>query len=426
MDRRLSMWAVTDVSSAALANIKESSQVGSSLHVKNGGLNHLTTLDKLPDKIVLKIFTYLPHREVSRLARVCKKWRMISCDSKLWTHVSLRPDVSGLHVTSMESLLALISIRFVIFMEGFMRKIYNFINGLEVLHLVGTYEKAVEEEEEEIYEVVNIHKLKSAVPNLRVVNLFGINFVDDSHVDSLSNLQSDHMMSVEWEKTSIQELDITATELSTECLIDVLCRIPSIRYLSAGQQDCFTDLVLNEFMEKGYTKSLISLDLDRNENVSEEVLLKFLKIQAPLLRGLQLSGLPHLTESFWTTVLPWLKNIRVLVMGMPEGCCQKIHQKIHIDSLIDSIANNCGQVERIEGRWDSETLRFSDRSSKAVDAIRMKCLRLRCLCLSDGKYFEMVKSNFERADRATVVRSTTNCRVTLVYLLYNYRDLIFN
>ena len=38
----------------------------------------------------------------------------------------------------------------VIFMEGFMRKIYNYINGLEVLHLVGTYEK-IEQEEEEIY-----------------------------------------------------------------------------------------------------------------------------------------------------------------------------------------------------------------------------------------------------------------------------------
>lgn len=25
----------------------------------------------------------------------------------------------------------------VIFMEGFMRKIYNFINGLEILHLIG-------------------------------------------------------------------------------------------------------------------------------------------------------------------------------------------------------------------------------------------------------------------------------------------------
>lgn len=27
----------------------------------------------------------------------------------------------------------------VIFMEGFMRKIYNFINGLEILHLIGEY-----------------------------------------------------------------------------------------------------------------------------------------------------------------------------------------------------------------------------------------------------------------------------------------------
>ena len=75
----------------------------------------------------------------------------------------------------------------VIFMEGFMRKIYSFINGLEVLHLVGTYEKVVEEEGEEVYEVVNIHKLKSAVPNLRVINLYGISFVDDSHVESLSS-----------------------------------------------------------------------------------------------------------------------------------------------------------------------------------------------------------------------------------------------
>lgn len=109
------MWAVTqDVSSAALANIKESNQQGGSFHGKNGAhqTHHHTTIDKLPDKILLKIFIYLPHREISRLARVCKKWRMISCDSRLWTHVSLRPEVSGLHVTSMESLLALISIRF--------------------------------------------------------------------------------------------------------------------------------------------------------------------------------------------------------------------------------------------------------------------------------------------------------------------------
>lgn len=67
-----------------------------------------------------------------------------------------------------------------------MRKIYNFINGLEILHLIGTYEK-VEEEEEEVYEVINVHKLKSATPNLKVINLYGINFIDDSHIDAFSS-----------------------------------------------------------------------------------------------------------------------------------------------------------------------------------------------------------------------------------------------
>lgn len=120
------------------------------------------------------------------------------------------------------------------------------------------------------------------------------------------------MMNVEWEKTCLAELDITATELSSECLINVLCRIPSLRYLSAGQQDCFTDIVLKEFIENGNSKSLIALDLDRNENLSEDILMKFLKNQASNLRGLQLSGIPHLTEQFWTVIIPALKNIRLV------------------------------------------------------------------------------------------------------------------
>lgn len=45
---------------------------------------------------------------------------------------------------------------------------------------------------------------------------------------------------------------------------------------------------------------------------------------------------------------------------------------------------------------------------------------------SDGRYYEVVKANFERADRMTVVRTLTNCRVSNYYLLSNYKDLIFN
>ena len=50
------------------------------------------------------------------------------------------------------------------------------------------------------------------------------------------------MMGVEWEKTMLQELDITATDLSTECLIDMLTRIPALRsgqspgYRHSGQE----------------------------------------------------------------------------------------------------------------------------------------------------------------------------------------------
>lgn len=353
-------------------------------------------------------------------------------------------------------------------MEGFMRKIYNFINGLEVLHLIGTYERAVEhaeEESEEIYEVINIHKLKSAVPNLKIINLFGINFIDDSHVEAFAsscadleylglsfcskftgsslpiliqkckrltsimmqqtNLQDEHVMVVEWEKTSLKELDITGTELSETCLIYLLTRLPALSYLSAGQQDGFTGRVLKEYLEKGNLKSLIAVDFDNNENLTDEILLHFVKRIGPNLKGLRLSGIPQLTEPFWLSILPVLRSIKILVMGMPVGCCQKIQQKVHIDSLIDAIANRCQNIQRLEVSWDSETLRFSDRSSKAVDLIRLRCLNLNCWVLSDGKYFEMVKSNFERADRRTVVRSSINCRVTLVYLLMHYRNLIF-
>lgn len=123
-------------------------------------------------------------------------------------------------------------------------------------------------------------------------------------------LQSEHVMAVDWEKTILEELDITATELSTECLIDLLTRVPALRYLSAGQQDRLDDLVLREYMERGSIKNLIALDLDRNANLSEDILSQFVRIKENTLQGLQLSGIPHLTEQFWNRVMPLLKNLK--------------------------------------------------------------------------------------------------------------------
>lgn len=68
--------------------------------------------------------------------------------------------------------------------------------------------------------------------------------------------------------------------------------------------------VLKDWMEKGNVKSVIALDLDSNENLSEDVLLKFIKIQGAMLKGLVLSGIPHLCEQFWASTLPIIKKIR--------------------------------------------------------------------------------------------------------------------
>ncbi|XP_037795359.1 F-box/LRR-repeat protein 7-like [Penaeus monodon] len=488
-----------------------------------------TTIDKLPDKVLLNIFSYLPHREIISNARVCKKWRQIAYDTRLWSCVSLRPEWQGLHVNNIEALMFLISNRFgaslrylevpmdlithivlheltakcpnltnilldfstamqlhdfndmqafptklrtmciclseVIFMEGFMRKIYNFINGLEVLHLVGTYEKA-DEEEEEIYEVINIPKLKSATPNLKVVNLYGINFVDDSHIEAFSSnciqleclavnfcakvtgtslkillgrckklkcllmqqcsLQNENVMAAEWEKSAVSELDVTATDLSADCLIDLLTRIPALRWLSAGQLDGFTDAVLKAWTERGNLKALIGLDLELCDNLTEEGLYKFLARYGQGLRGLVLSGIPQCTDSLCSNVMPALKNIRILKLGLAENLAYRMAGKIHVDGLLENLSRYGAKIERLELSWDPETLRYSDKSQKCIDTLRVRCLNLKCLVLCDGKYYEIVKANFERADRTTVVRTSTNCCVSIVYLLTHYKDLIFN
>lgn len=63
------------------------------------------------------------------------------------------------------------------------------------------------------------------------------------------------------------------------------------------------------------------------------------------------------------------------------GTQERLGVNIHVDQLMDGIANSCPNLERIELRWDPENLRFSDKSQKAIDVLRVKCLKLHCLIL---------------------------------------------
>lgn len=489
------------------------------------GCKEVACLDGLPDKVLLRIFSFLKHNEMMKYSVVSKKWRMIAQDSRLWAMVSLRPEISGLMIPNIDMLLKLIQNRFTtnlrylelpcdlitrevlqelanrcpnlthllldfshgaqladfselnafptkikylclclsetIFLDNFMKKIYNFINGVELLNLYGTYEQG-EEEEGEVYEVLNIRTLKQATPNLRVINLWGVSFVDDSHIEAFSsnciqlavlcvnycskvqgstlkilvqrckylrclqlqqtNLTADNMTAVEWEKAgALQELDITATDLSQQAIIDILTRIPSLVWLSAGQLDGMNDNVLAQWMASGKCATLKSLDLDSSDNVTEDMLGKFLDRYGDQIEGLALSGMGHVTDTLWNSYLPKLVNARILVMGTSE----QIQTKIHVDHMVDSLARYCPRLERLEFRWDNETLRFSDKNQKAIDLLRTKCLNLKSMVLCDGRLYEIMKGNFERADRKSVIRTTVNSRVTLHYLLSNHDELMF-
>jgi len=51
---------------------------------------------------------------------------------------------------------------------------------------------------------------------------------------------------------------------------------------------------------------------------------------------------------------------------------------------------------------------------------------MQSLVLSDGEYYELVRSNFERADRQRVVRTTTSDQTSIVSLLDYFNELRFN
>uniref|UniRef100_A0A5K3F8G3 F-box domain-containing protein n=1 Tax=Mesocestoides corti TaxID=53468 RepID=A0A5K3F8G3_MESCO len=493
------------------------------------GVTSNLRITKLPEKLLLRIFSFLTHRELCTIARVSKQWRRLAYDESQWRAINLRPDHGGLSVPTVEDFLNLINQRSgeglrylelssdlitipvleelgnkctnlryltldfsnamqlhdfndlmafpgllsylciclsdVIFMEGLMRKIYPCLSSLEVLHLIGTFERAAEEEEE-IYEVVNISKIRAHTPNLRVINLYGISFVDDSHVELLATnclqlecialnyclnvkgaafpliisnckklktlllchcgLEDEYIMKVPWENSQLTELDITSTELSSECLDSFLSRIPNFTYLAAGHTDFFNDKVLKHLVDLQKFKDLMALDLSFTPSLSEAAIMNFIQTYGPQLRGLMLQGKPALAEYFWTTVITFLPNIEICVLGSPDGWFFKYNTRVHVDQILHAFALNCPNLTALEIQWDTETLRFSEKSRKFIDRLRLKCWRLKSLTLCDGKYYELVKGNFERAERPRVVRTTNSYTTSIVSLLSRYKDLQFN
>ncbi|KAI0986431.1 hypothetical protein GJ496_002448 [Pomphorhynchus laevis] len=471
--------------------------------------NSLLNISSLPDKLLLKIFSYLPHIQVIQCAYVCRQWRSVAYDSSLWSTVSLRPEHGGLQIKDTTKFIQLFGNRFgeclrdmelpvdlinteiltelankcpnlcmltmdfsnamqlcdfndlnvfpcnlrllciclseVIFLEGFMRRIYAYLSSLEVLHIIGTIEKSTDKSEDEIYETLNLHKLKSYTPNLKIINLYGVKFVEDYHIESVASgcihleclalnyctrfkgeplklimnrcrkinslllrntgISNKAFQAVIWENTVLTELDIGSTDLSEECLLDSFKRIPKFKYLAVPYCDGFTDNVLEMLVCHNKLTDTRALDFSYTINLSVETLFNFLKNNAQQLEGIAYTGNPRVTEQFWTGSVPHMQNLRIIIMGTPFGWFRRITTRIHIDTILEVIAQSCVNLQRLEIQWDPDTLRWTDNSSKFADHLRLKCHNLKSFVLTDGEYFELVRSNFERAGRYNIVRS---------------------
>lgn len=90
----------------------------------------------------------------------------------------------------------------------------------------------------------------------------------------------------------------------------------------------------------------MSLDLDSSDNLSDEILNKFITRHGSQLQSCILSGMSHVTDQLWMAILPLLTNAKILVMGTSE----RLGVNIHVDQLMDAIACNCPKLERLELR----------------------------------------------------------------------------
>ena len=51
------------------------------------------------------------------------------------------------------------------------------------------------------------------------------------------------MLEVDWQTSGLNELDISSTELTENCLLDIFRRMPKLSYLAVPHCDGFTDKV---------------------------------------------------------------------------------------------------------------------------------------------------------------------------------------
>jgi hypothetical protein len=96
MTRRVTMHDVEDIN---LKNVLEEAEPDSAPPlVPSAVIFFNKTIEKLPDRVLRHIFSYLPSQQLLRVGKVCKKWKKVANSPALWRSVSFRASHGGLQV----------------------------------------------------------------------------------------------------------------------------------------------------------------------------------------------------------------------------------------------------------------------------------------------------------------------------------------
>ncbi len=75
-----------------------------------------------------------------------------------------------------------------------------------------------------------------------------------------TGIEDNAINAVDWDQTALQELDLSSTDLSEQALLDLLCHLPPLVYLSVSNCDGFTDKVIFKYKHP-------SISIPRNQKV---------------------------------------------------------------------------------------------------------------------------------------------------------------
>lgn len=180
--------------------------------------------------------------------------------------------------------------------------------------------------------------------------MYGITFIDDNHIESIASgcihlecialnfcsrfkgyslktlfsrckklkslilqntaIESEAIEQVEWDQTSVEEMDLSSTDLNEKTLLLMLNSSQNLTYLSVAYCDGFTNNVFTTLINNKKVDQWQALDLSYTVNLDYDEVFSFLKTYGNQLRGFAYAGNVKLTEYFWINSIKNMQNIK--------------------------------------------------------------------------------------------------------------------